>query len=181
MGALRRWLGRTAMEVAAVGGIAWVQLRRRRYRRRGRSLTSEERSSLATFFDEALLDSVRVCEVPRIDPGLPVWVIRALRLPASVDISFASGMAFVDAVVISDAARRRENPAAILFHELVHCAQFRELGVYRFLRRYLVGWAAAGFNYFAIPLEEQAYELQDRFEAGESFDVRQELRRFDAA
>lgn len=176
MSSARRLLGRLAMEVAAVGGVVWVYLRRRRYRRRGRMLTEQERSVLAPYFDEALLGSVRVCEVPRIEAGLPRWLISALRLPVSVDISSASGMAFVDAVVISDAARQRNNAAAILFHELVHCAQYRELGLHRFLRQYLVGWAATGFDYFAIALEREAYELQDRFEARESFDVLTELR-----
>lgn len=180
MSRVTRWLARVVMEMAAAGGLVWVLARRRRYRRRGRGLREDERLLLAPHIDEAMLESVRVCEAHRIEGGLPLWLIRALRLPASVDISSASGMAFGDAVVINGAATGRGEKVrrdAILFHELVHCAQYRELGVYRFLRRYLVGWAESGFDYFAIPLEQQAYELQERFEAGERVDVRGEVRR----
>jgi hypothetical protein len=41
------------------------------------------------------------------------------------------------------------------------------LGVPAFAGRYVEGWAQSGFDYFAIPLERQAYELQNRFERGE--------------
>ena len=47
----------------------------------------------------------------------------------------------------------------------------------RFLREYLSSWAAAGWSYHDIPLEEMAYELQARFDAGERFDAEAEVRR----
>jgi hypothetical protein len=166
-----RYAATPAMEVAAALGILWINARRRRYRRRGGPLSAPERSALNPYFDSSLLDRVRVCRVQRIEPGLPAWLVRLLRLPASMDISFAGGMAFVDAIAVSRSALERENPESLLFHELVHCAQYRELGTYRFLRKYLRGWVAAGFDYFSIPLEEQAYALQDRFERGEVFDA----------
>jgi len=55
------------------------------------------------------------------------------------------------------------------------------LGVNEFLRQYVVGFAEGGFDYNAIPLERQAYELQRRFEIlppGMTFSVREDIRRF---
>jgi hypothetical protein len=172
---VRAIITRPAMEAAALIGIAWISARRRRYRRQGAKLTTDEHRAFAPYFDPGFLEAIRVCRVPRIEPGLPPRLIRALRLPASVDISFASGMAFVDAVAVNEEGMQRENPLSLLFHELVHCVQYRELGTYRFLRKYLNGWALVGFDYFSIPLEEQAYELQDRFEAGDVFRAAQEV------
>jgi hypothetical protein len=160
-----------AVETAAWIGVAWVRTRRNRYRRRGVELTAEERKALAAHFEPALLDAVRVCRVPRIEPALPSWLMRLLRLPPSVDISAAAGMAFGDAVVIADVSALKTRPLSLLFHELVHCVQYRTLGTRRFLRCYLRGWTDSGFDYFSIPLEQQAYHLHDRFDSGEVFCV----------
>ena len=167
----RELILRPTIEAAALIGLPWVHLRRRRYRRRGQPLSAAERTALAPFFSAALLDTIRISRQPRIDPGLPRWLIRLLRLPGAVDISAMAGMAFIDVVVIADRRARSINPTSLLLHELVHCVQYRAMGTHRFLRAYLRGWADAGFDYFAIPLEVQAYQLQDRFDSGEVFDA----------
>ncbi|MEZ4585683.1 MAG: hypothetical protein R2909_04690 [Gemmatimonadales bacterium] len=64
----------------------------------------------------------------------------------------------------------------LLFHELVHVAQFQALGAERFAREYLKGWVAGGRRYARIPLEVEAYALARRFTAGERFAVARELR-----
>lgn len=158
-----------AMDAAALIGVVWVQRRRRRYRHGGCALNAAERRVLSPYFDSSLLDRVRVCRVKRIEAGLPRWLMRSLKLPGSADISAAAGMAFGDAVVIAEIDAKRTRPMSLLFHELVHCEQYRVLGILGFLRRYLRGWAKSGFEYRAIALEEQAYELQDRFDSGEVF------------
>lgn len=132
-------------------------------------MSVEERGALAAYFDPALLNTVRVCRVARIEPAMPRQLVRLLRLPASVDISAAAGMAFGDAIVIARDSAKTTRALSLLFHELVHCVQYRALGTHRFLRQYLRGWADSGFDYFAIPLEQQAYRLQDRFDSGEVF------------
>ena len=53
---------------------------------------------------------------------------------------------------------------ALIFHECVHVAQYQILGVGEFIRRYVEGWAANGYEYASIPLEVDAYALQGRFE-----------------
>jgi len=57
-----------------------------------------------------------------------------------------------------------------LFHELVHVAQYETMGMRGFLTTYVRGWLENGREYFAIPLEVEAYELQELFERGELAD-----------
>jgi len=52
----------------------------------------------------------------------------------------------------------------IHFHELVHVAQWRNLGVERFITRYLE--ELRSFGYDQMPLERMAYELDERYMAG---------------
>jgi len=49
-----------------------------------------------------------------------------------------------------------------LFHELVHAVQYRVLGLQKFARLYVTGFLNGG-GYDGIPLERQAYELEERF------------------
>jgi hypothetical protein len=53
---------------------------------------------------------------------------------------------------------------ALLFHELVHVEQYRQIGVPRFADLYLKGFLNGG-GYFEIPLEQSAYALGQRYEA----------------
>ncbi len=171
---MRRWLTRLCVNAAAEIGRSWILRRRRRYRRTGAPLSEQERAAFRGYFSEALLEAVRVARVEAIEPALPRGFIKALRLPPSFDISMAAGMAFDDAIDISRGAEKRENH--VLFHELVHIAQYRAMGVRAFLRDYLRGWVEHGYDYFAIPLEVQAYQMQDRFERGERFEVEAGIR-----
>jgi len=88
------------------------------------------------------------------------------------------GITLIDTVLIgASIARAGPRWNGLLFHELVHVAQFRALGTEGFAREYLGGWMAAGRRYSRIPLEVEAYTLQRRFAAGEVFVVARELRR----
>lgn len=161
-------------------GAAWVRLRARQLRRDARPLSPDERVALSPWFDEALLASARVAEADRVPPPLPRWLLRGpLR---RLDISWAAGMAFPGVVLVTpeprEAPSRRGTPQpartislGLLFHELVHIAQYTELGTRGFIHAYIGGWLRAGCRYRDIPLEVEAYHLTDRFEAGERFDV----------
>ena len=52
------------------------------------------------------------------------------------------------------------------FHELVHVVQWEKLGVDNFLLAYAVGLMQYGYR--GNPLEEMAYELEERFDDGNS-------------
>ena len=111
-----------------------------------RGLSEQERLHLAAFFEPALLERVRLRRLPR-----PLAAVAGITLRSTVFLS-----------------RRwlEGQHLPLLFHELVHVVQYQRLGLWRFLWRYLRGWAAGGFRYRAIPLERHAYELQGRYLAG---------------
>ena len=52
----------------------------------------------------------------------------------------------------------------LLFHELVHVEQYRQLGIPQFSNLYVRGFLTGG-GYEGIPLERNAYGLGARFEA----------------
>lgn len=52
--------------------------------------------------------------------------------------------------------------AGLLFHELVPVEQYRQLGIPRFSELYVRGFLNGGSDE-AIPLEVNAYSLEDRF------------------
>ena len=65
----------------------------------------------------------------------------------------------------------------VIHHELVHAVQYEILGPEKFVELYIMGWVNQGFNYAAIPLEMDAYELQNRYEADptQPFQVKDEV------
>ncbi len=167
--------GVVAGVIAAPIGLAWATWVRWRLRPASRVLRAEERERLASHFDPGLLERVRVAEVEAM-PGIPASrLLHRLGLRRMLSTGGAAGLALGDLVVLD---RRTGGGAGTLFHELVHCAQYERFGMLGFLRRYLGSWVAGGFDYHAIPLEAQAYALQDRFTAGEhAIDVAAEVRR----
>lgn len=166
--------------VGAIGPF-WVRRARGVYRRRSRGLTEGEREAVAGWFDAALLDRVRVAIVDEV--MLPAPRLRRLAdvLGAGgIVVDRPSGIALVDVVAVSAEAASSgvegvEVPASLLFHELVHIAQWEVRGVRGFVRAYATGWVVSGKNYYGIPLEREAFELQRRFEEGERFRVGDEL------
>jgi hypothetical protein len=68
---------------------------------------------------------------------------------------------------------------SLIFHELVHVVQYDLLGLNKFVELFVSGWVNQGFNYAAIPLEMDAYDLQNRFEADPEapFQVKDEVSR----
>ncbi len=66
-----------------------------------------------------------------------------------------------------------------LFHELAHVEQYRQLGFPRFSELYVRGFLIGG-SYEAIPLEVNAYALEDRFRSDprQGFSVQTEVARW---
>ena len=69
----------------------------------------------------------------------------------------------------------------LLFHELVHVEQYRQLGIPRFAELYVLGFVNGG-SYEAIPLEVNAYTHGERFESDprQMFSVEDEVGRWAA-
>ena len=161
-------------------GHAWVRAQRDRHRPGGRTLLATERTALRPFFDERILDGTRIVSVPVI-PNPDFYArLAALGVSPPLDFTVMEGITFIDTILVSEREYPRSDPLEpLLFHELVHVVQYALLGIDAFVDRYVRGWAENGQDYFAIPLERDAYELQERFVGcpGVAFAIETEVRR----
>jgi Domain of unknown function (DUF4157) len=100
-----------------------------------------------------LLEPGADLESVRLHVGGPLtWYLKLVKKSA---ITLGGHIWFV-----SEAKR---DDIALLAHELVHVAQYREFGSAGFLARYLRDMARAGFRYSRrLPLEAPAYARQAR-------------------
>jgi hypothetical protein len=118
------------------------------------------------FFGTNTLRRIRVVNLKEI-PNPPFYSLLSTRgIPFPIDFTQMAGITFIDTVIISEtkAQLSEDSLRSLLFHEAVHVVQYEQLGLDRFMNNYVMGWAENGFDYSAIPLERQAYELQSRFD-----------------
>ncbi len=155
------------MAVLIGQGQKWVKEQRQAYRIRGRVLSDAARAQYLPFFEESLLKEVRLVTVPALEnPGF----LQAYQQDFSekgiplLDFSGMAAITFVDTILVVEDFLG-ESAAGLIFHELVHAVQYSLLGSDKFVELYILGWVNQGFNYAAIPLEMDAYELQNRYEA----------------
>ncbi|MBU0517055.1 MAG: hypothetical protein KJ621_20050 [Proteobacteria bacterium] len=160
----------------------WVAAQRDRLRPQSRALTDAEKMAMAPWFAAETLRKARVvlkerCPSPDfLSPEL-VAQLRALNVdPTIFRMETMAGITFDELIVIATWGRAmpRLRPG-LLFHELVHVAQYRALGVERFMAIYIRGFGEAGYR--GTPPEAQAYALTVRFERGEVFSVEEEAGR----
>lgn len=153
----------------------WIEAQRTLHAPAARTLSAEERAQFGDYFGNAVLSSARVKLVERIEnpPFLEGLLKQAAFLGIRVNFDFAgvSGITFVDCILI----RQQDISTGLLFHELVHVEQYRQLGTPAFVRAYVQGMAEADFVYERIPLEANASQLTARFAAAEKFSVAEEL------
>ena len=159
-------------------GQAWVLEQRNLHRPEAVSLNQQARSAFGPFFDGKLLDLARFKMVPGIkNPGF-YRELEAMGQLIPLDFTTTHGITFQDTVLLSEHHMQSHgSPLGLLFHELVHVAQYQCLGVPEFVRRYVSGWAENGYEYIAIPLERDAYELQNWYEMSptQPFSVEQQV------
>ncbi|MGP8051444.1 MAG: hypothetical protein ACLPYB_12650 [Desulfobaccales bacterium] len=162
-------------------GQSWVKEQRLAFRSRGQALPATALAQFLPFFEAPLLQEVRLVAVPALEnPGFLEDYredLSAQGIPL-LDFSSMAAITFVDTILVVDSLL--SNPAGgLIFHELVHAVQYGLLGADKFVELYILGWVNQGFNYAAIPLEMDAYELQNRFEAdpAEPFSVSAEVSR----
>ena len=95
-----------------------------------------------------------------------------------IKFSGLEGLMLVDTILISQAVPPAD-PLRLMFHELVHAVQYEILGLDEFSRQYVRGIVEGEFDYYRIPLEVIAYDLDRRFSdnPGAAFSVLDEVRR----
>jgi hypothetical protein len=114
---------------------------------------------LSGAFPLELLERARVAVVSRV-PYPPVTEFGLPEITPLEQTRFG-GITFRDTFYITAEGQSSER---LHFHELVHVVQWSRLGPEKFLLAYGAGLAM--FGYRDSPLEQMAYDLEERFESG---------------
>jgi hypothetical protein len=138
----------------------YILTQRETYLARAIPLSPSERAAMASFYSPELLDATRLIVLTGERVMNPEFypMLKAAGFDNLPNQSEMAAITFSDCVVSHVPFT---NP--LLFHELVHVEQYRQLGVPRFAKLYLKGFLNGG-GYFQIPLEQNAYALGDRYE-----------------
>jgi hypothetical protein len=162
--------------IGQVAGMVadYISSSRNKYLANAVPLTAEQRAAMQPFFPPEILEQTKMLALKgeRIqDPGF-YTMARMMGFKDLPSFSDVAAVTFVDVIVSHE-----EFTNALLFHELVHVAQYAQLGVKEFGARYVSGFITGG-GYEGIPLEKNAYELEQRFHANptEAFSVADEVR-----
>jgi hypothetical protein len=141
----------------------WIASQRDAHRPHSIPLPAADAVLLQRYFRQATLGRSRIRRVPQIEnPPFYKDLARA-GIPMPLDFRQMTGITFDDTILIGDSYCAAQPGISLLFHEMVHVAQYAFLGVDEFAIQYVKGWAQSGFDYIAIPLEREAYDLQGRF------------------
>jgi hypothetical protein len=151
----------TSDQIAQVSELVagYISAQRRKYAPRAVPLSAQQRAPLEPFFAREVLDHVRVLvlEGERVPNPEFYPMLRSLGFKNLPDQSAMGAITFCDVVVSHE-----RFTTGLLFHELVHVEQYRQLGIPCFSDLYVRGFLNGG-SYEAIPLEVNAYSLEDRF------------------
>jgi hypothetical protein len=137
----------------------YISAQRDLYLTRAVPLTAQQKASVQGFFRPQLLDATLLLILHGERVANPAFntSLRSLGFSNLPDQSAMAAITFND-VVVSHVTFS----SGLLFHELVHVEQYRQLGIQRFSELYVRGFLGGG-SYEAIPLEVNAYTLGDRF------------------
>jgi len=131
---------------------------------------------MAGFFLPPVLDAARVIALHGIRVENPPFypMLAGMGFQNLPDFSQMAAITFCDVVV-----SHVPFTGGLLFHELVHVEQYRQLGIPRFSGLYVRGFLSGG-GYDGIPLEVNAYALGRVFEGNprQQFSVAEEVARW---
>lgn len=168
----------TPEQIAQVSGLVaqYISEQRLRFSPQAVPLSAAQQEIMGGFFLPQVLDTARVLVLRgmRVDNPPLYPMLQRMGLANMPDFSLMSAVTFSDVVV-----SHGHFTDGLLFHELVHVEQYRQLGVPRFAELYVRGFLKGG-GYEGIPLEANAYLLGGRYESNPSqrFSVADEVRRW---
>jgi hypothetical protein len=152
----------TPDHIAQVSGLVaqYISTQREKYAPRAIALSAQHKAAMTGFFSPHLLEGARLLVLQGERVANPDFypTLRNLGFNNLPDQSTMGEITFSDVVVSHGAFSD-----GLLFHELVHVEQYRQLGIPRFSEFYVRGFLNGG-SYDAIPLEVNAYTLGGRFE-----------------
>jgi hypothetical protein len=167
----------TNEQVAQVSGrvAQYITSQRAKYAPRTIPLSADQKAAIAGFFSPQLIEGTRVVVLSGERVPNPDFypMLKNLGFDNLPDQSNMAAITFSDRVV-----SHGPFTDGLLFHELVHVEQYRQLGIPRFAELYVTGFLNGG-SYEAIPLERNAYGLEARYEdnPAQRFSVADEVAR----
>jgi len=170
----------TPDQIAQVSGLVsqYITTQREKYAPRAIPLSAQQKAAMNGFFSPQLLEGTRLLVLRGERVANPDFypMLRSLGFNNLPDQSTMGAITFSDVVVSHEAFSD-----SLLFHELVHVEQYRQLGIPRFSEFYVRGFLNGG-SYEAIPLEVNAYTLEGRFQGNPAsqFSVAEEVGRWAA-
>jgi hypothetical protein len=168
----------TPAELAALVTEAgsWLRQQREKFLPYGIPLSSVQKMQLEPFFTAEILDRVRIVNLPQIGETMPsppffekLMAAGPLMLP---DPAHTAAMPFIDIAVFNS-----EPTPRVIFHTLVHVTQMVLVGPERVMEGCFQALTASGL-WMAVPFEEQAYHLDERYtrNPADIFSVEEEVR-----
>jgi hypothetical protein len=138
----------------------YILAKRETYFERAIPLSAPQRRAMAPFYSPEFLEATRVIVLTGERVSNPDFypMLEAAGFENLPNQSEMAAITFSDCVVA-----HTPFTDALLFHELVHVEQYRQLRVPQFSDLYLKGFLNGG-GYFEIPLEQNAYEVGGRYE-----------------
>ena len=157
----------------------YVTSSRKKYASAAVPLTDTQRNAMQPFFSPAVLDSARLCVLrgTRVSNPPMYAMAKMMGIRNLPDFAAMIAITFVDVIVSHE-----EFTDCLLFHELVHVAQYAQMDLKEFAGRFVNGFIQGG-SYEEVPLEKMAHALEDRFSqnATQVFSVDEEVRQWRAA
>lgn len=149
-------------QIAQLSGLVaeYISQQRARYGPRAVRFSAQEHAAMSGFFSQTVLTDTRLLVLRGECVANPDFypMLSNLGFNNLPDQSSMGAITFCDVVV---AHVPFTNP--LLFHELVHVEQYRQLGIPHFSELYVRGFLNGG-SYEAIPLEINAYDLGGQYE-----------------
>jgi hypothetical protein len=140
---------------------SYIAAQQAAFGQRAQPIPAELIPQLDRFFPAEVLSTVQVVRGRAAQPGF-YRLARMTGIGHAPAFSEMAGITFEDVVVHAEPLS-----LALLFHELAHALQYRHLGLDGFRSRQVRGCLSGG-SYEQIPLEKQAYELEQRFASNPS-------------
>jgi hypothetical protein len=151
----------------------YVTSSRKKYAPQAVPLTDAQRNAMQPFFSSAVLDSARLCVLrgTRVSNPSMYAMAKMMGMRNLPDFAAMTAITFVDVIV-----SHQEFTDALLFHELVHVAQYGQMDLKEFASLFVNGFIQGG-SYEEVPLEKMAHALEERFSqnATQVFSVEDEV------
>jgi hypothetical protein len=153
----------TPDQIVQVSGLVaqYISTQQEKYAPRAVPLSAQQKAAMNGCFSPQVLDGTRLLVLRGERVANPDFypMLTSLGFNNLPDQSTMGAITLCDVVVSHEPFSN-----GLLFHELVHVEQYRQLGIPRFSELYVRGFLTGG-SYEAIPLEVNAYTLGGRFES----------------